>query len=391
LKTVNVHIYPSAFRFESRILKETKSIIKLNLASEVLILSAGEKDQLKHEFVSDGIWVHRIKSLFWWLPESRIRKIIFYLEFYVRAIFYGLTIRIDIINCHSLMVLPMSVILKRLKGAQLIYDPHELETERVGLAGVAQRVSKWVERNLIYSADAVIVVGDSISRWYASTYDLDNVYTVKNIPYNIQIDHSNLFRERFGIPESHQIFLYQGLVSDGRSINIYLKAFSKARPDQHLVIMGYGSQVTLVKQYAIDLANIHFHEAVEPSALLKYTCSADVGLSLIEDVCLSYYYCMPNKFFEYVIAEIPLIVSNFPDMAALVNQHDLGWAIAVSEDALNDTLRKLTTEELAIKKQSLKKAKHLFSWSSQEQIIAQVYRRLSEAKISQTKVFINRS
>lgn len=370
-------------------MKEANSIIKLGLASEVLILSSGERGQLRNEAVTDQIHVHRVKSFLWWLPDSRFSKALFYLEFYIRAILFGLSIRIDVINCHSLMVLPMSVILKSFKSAKLIYDPHELETERVGLKGYAQRLSKWVEKIFISSADSIIVVGDSIREWYSDAYGVENIHVMRNIPYNVGVERTDLLRTRFNLSDSDQIFLYQGLVSEGRGIELYLKSFSKARPDQHLVIMGYGDLEYLVKEYAGKFSNIHFHEAVRPERLLEYTCSADVGLSLIENVCLSYYYCLPNKFFEYIIAEIPMIVSDFPEMSRLVRQYDLGWAIAVREESLVSALETLSAGVLSEKKKNVRRAKPFFSWETEELVLSEVFGKvLKEREFSERRFFL---
>ena len=44
------------------------------------------------------------------------------------------------------------------------------------------------------------------------------------------------------------------------------------------------------------------------------TQQADLGIAPIQNVCLSYYYCAPNKVFEYLLGGIPVIGSNFPEL-----------------------------------------------------------------------------
>jgi len=50
---------------------------------------------------------------------------------------------------------------------------------------------------------------------------------------------------------------------------------------------------------------------------------------LIENLSTSYYYALPNKLFEYIMAEIPVIVSNLPQMKEVVEKFDVGFAIDV--------------------------------------------------------------
>lgn len=372
MEIINLHLYPSTFKFESRILKETNSIIKLNLASRIIILSAGEKGQLKDEPVTERIKVHRIIPFLNIFSDSKISKALFYVEFYIRALFFGVRQKINVINCHSLMMLPLAVFLKRIKYAKLIYDPHELETERLGLHGLGQKVSKWVERNLILACDATIVVSESILKWYSSSYQLQNIFLIRNTPHYFKTSKGNILRKKLGIPDEPLIFLYQGLINEGRSIELYLSAFSKMN-DHHLVIMGYGPLEPTVKHYAAKFSNIHFQPAVKPSEVLEYTQSADIGLSLIENCCLSYYYSLPNKFFEYIMAEVPLVVSNFPDMANLVKSLDIGWAVEVTEEGLFIAIKSITRDHLIVKKEKLKNVKNQFTWEIEEMTLIKIF------------------
>jgi len=372
MEIINLHLYPSTFKFESRILKETSSIIKLNLASRIIILSAGEKGQLKDEVITEQIKLHRIIPFLNIFSPSKISKALFYGEFYVRALFFGVRQKITVINCHSLMMLPVAVFLKRMKNAKLIYDPHELETERLGLHGLGQKISKWVERNLISACDATIVVSESILKWYSSSYQLKNIFLIRNAPHYFHTRKSNILREKLGIPDKQLIFLYQGLINEGRSIELYLNAFSKMEY-HHLVIMGYGPLEQMVKDYALKFSNIHFHPAVKPYEVLEYTQSADIGLSLIENCCLSYYYSLPNKFFEYIMAEIPLVVSSFPDMANLVESHDIGWAVDVNVEELIGAIKSITPGDLIVKKEKLRKVKSQFTWENEEIALIKIF------------------
>lgn len=375
MEIVNLHLYPSAFKFETRILKETNSIIKLKLASRIIILSAGEKGQLEDEVISEQIRLHRIIS---YLPAShgsKALKALFYIEFYIRAFLFGFSQKLNVINCHSLMMLPLAVLLKGIKKAKLIYDPHELETERLGLQGLGQRISKVLERRLISICNATIVVSESIFKWYSSTYDITNVFLIRNVPNYFKSDSSDILRNTFGIPHDEPIFIYQGLINEGRSIELYLSAFSKLE-HHHLVVMGYGPMTEMVKEHSLKYSNIHFQPGVKPSEVLKYTQGADVGLCLIENCCLSYYYSLPNKLFEYLMAEIPLVVSNFPDMASLVREHGIGWPINVTEEELTRVVKSISLDNILEKKAKLKIIKRQYSWEVEESKLQEIFRGL---------------
>ena len=89
---------------------------------------------------------------------------------------------------------------------------------------------------------------------------------------------------------------------------------------------------------------------------------ADVGLCMIEDCCLSYHLSLPNKFFEYISAGLPLIISPCPDQEEIVAACGNGWIVSGSESALTEFLDQLTREELQRKKIVASKSRSRFDW-----------------------------
>lgn len=91
---------------------------------------------------------------------------------------------LEVIHCHDLEPLPIAVQLKKITGAKLIYDAHELETERNGLKGIRKKLSQWQEQRLMPFVDHLITVSPSILDWYARRYRSIPVSLVRNIPQN---------------------------------------------------------------------------------------------------------------------------------------------------------------------------------------------------------------
>ena len=66
--------------------------------------------------------------------------------------------------------------------------------------------------------------------------------------------------------------------------------------------------------------------------------SADVGVALIENISLSDYYSLPNKFFEYVFSGLPVLVSDFPDISRVVKKYDLGVTTQLCRTAIIEAI-----------------------------------------------------
>ena len=60
-----------------------------------------------------------------------------------------------------------------------------------------------------------------------------------------------------------------------------------------------------------------------------YTASADIGLCIPENLGLSYFLSLPNKLFEYVAAGLPVIGSNFPEIANIIHE----WHVGLTAEA----------------------------------------------------------
>ena len=110
--------------------------------------------------------------------------------------------------------------------------------------------------------------------------------------------------------------------------------------------------------------------------MIPYAASADVGLSLIEDICLSYYYCLPNKLFECLMAGLPVIVSNLPEMAAIVRDFRVGEiAYDLTAAGIGDAVRRLLAVDSEALAANVCEAARRFSWETQEAEMIQSYRR----------------
>jgi glycosyltransferase involved in cell wall biosynthesis len=278
------------------------------------------------------------------------------------------------VNCHSVATLPLGVILSRKTGARLVYDAHELETETNGLNGIRKLMTKQVERALIGQADHCIFVGEAIEQWYVRKYGLHNTTVLYNCPPRRQIARTNYFRKKFSIDPSIPIFLYQGFIGEGRGVRNLVEAFSTLTRRVALVVMGYGPLSDWIIEESKRYRNIHYHPAVAPDCLLDFTAAADFGLSVIESTSLSYDYCMPNKLFEYIMANKPVLVSPTTEQSEFVRAHDIGEVAKDSSPAaLREGVLSLLQRDLATLHAALTRTAEEYCWEGQEEKLRAVY------------------
>jgi glycosyltransferase involved in cell wall biosynthesis len=378
---VNIHIYPSNIKNESRIFRITNSLIEAGIVKEIIIVGKGDGELNEHDRLDESrqIWrvpLSRFSKLHW-----KIRKVLRYIQWLRKIYSRFRKEKIGIVNCHSIFDLPLGAWLKRATGCMLIYDTHELETERNGLKGTLKKILKRIEKKYSKYTDHVFVVCDSIARWYREAYGLDNVTTIKNVPVKKQtVKRSKKIRDLLKVPEERILYIYQGGFLEGRGIPILLSVFSRSDIHDHIVFMGYGALAEEIKEFVRQHQNIHFLEAVPPGRVVEYTSGADVGFSLFENTSLSYYCSLPNKIFEYLVSGIPCIVSDFPEMSAFVTQYQSGWTTAVDEGSVYSLITEISRgrDMIRRKKQGITKVlqRDDLGWEHEHRKLIQVYKDL---------------
>ena len=147
--------------------------------------------------------------------------------------------------------------------------------------------------------------------------------------------------------------------------------------------MGYGmldELQILAKQHGVA-KRIHFMDAVSQEELLFWTASADVGIIPYQAVDLNNYYCSPNKLFEFMQAQLPILANDLPFLRQMIVEQNIGeiaefnspenYASAIS--AIFDNF----AEKKQIYKTHLIEAAKRYHWDIQGEKILKIYKDLT--------------
>lgn len=363
------------FKHDSRVLKESISLQKAGY--EVYVVALHEEPLAEFEKVQN-VNVHRVKFRIRRWSKYKLLKLIKYFELIYKVVKqYKYS---DIIHCNDINTLPIGVLIKKFfnRNVKIVYDAHEYETESNDFKGIQKILVKFIEKKLIKYADKVITVSNTIANEYVRLYGIEKPAVVLNTPPYKKINKKNIFRETLGIRENQTIFLYQGGFQKERGIEILLEAFKTFDNENAVIVfMGYGPLENLIKETSKEYKNIYYHPAVSPDILLDYTSSADFGIIFFEDTCLNHRYCLPNKIFEYFMAEIPVIVSNLYEMKRLVEAHNVGEvAVENTPCGFIKAVENISRKDYNLLVENVKKIKQKYNWQEQEKILLNVYKSL---------------
>lgn len=311
---------------------------------------------------------------------------VFYAEFNIRLFFLLLFAKCDILVSNDLDTLLPNYLISKIREKKIVYDSHEY------FCGVPElihrpRVQKcWrrIERFCVPGLPEIITVNHSIADLYDKEYPerKNKVRVVRNIPTS-QKPPVTETRHSLGLPEDKKLLILQGSgINVDRGSEELVSAMKMVDDNILLLIVGKGDAVPALKQQVKNdnlSDKVLFIDRVAPDKLFNYTYLADIGFSLDKDTNINYRFSLPNKIFDYMKAETPVIVSNLPEIAKVVREADIGLVIADHQPetiaaAINELLR---NEELLMKyKLNAKTAALVYTWENEEKVLEDIYRKL---------------
>lgn len=292
------------------------------------------------------------------------------LSFYIKYIWLIktglLSSRASVYFAEDIYTLPFAFIFGKIRRAKVYYDSRELFGHLAGLKEKRTRQRFWrmVEKFFISKVDHIIVTGKMDAEFIEEKYNVDNTIILRNLPRFYKPLVKADLHTKLGIDKSKKILLYQGVLLRGRGIEFIYDVLSKL-PNYVFLIVGGGEFEEYYKKLATGMGlieQVYFLGKVKIEDLPEITQAADVGIALVENLSLSYYYALPNKLFEYIMAEVPVIVSNLPQMKEVVEKFNVG--IALQPDNKKELLEAL--EKLDLDKQFYNKLKQNCKIASEE-------------------------
>ena len=376
-----IHLSDTDINNDSRILKEMNSLKEFCLINDLNLYGIGleEADQKNKKNSSNtdlDIYTCRRRISKFFTKIKSLKHAITFFELLFFALKNSFKNKPKIIHCHDTLVLPIGLVIKLFSGARLIYDAHELESNKNLQSTTNSLVTKFIEYIAWRYINLLISVSPSICKWYEENLGNKKNLTILNSPeIKKNYDHDNRsfeIRKKYGIHENECIFVYLGILGSGRGIEKYLDVFSREDVSSHLLFVGWGEYEELILSRASVNDNIHLHEAVTHTDVVSLVKECDYGLCMIESVSLSDHLCLPNKLFEYCFANLPVLASDLPELSRVINKYDFGVLCSNSSEEITKSVNEMSLKN---NNYSFKNIDDL-SWENQEKKLIKDYNNL---------------
>lgn len=298
---------------------------------------------------------------------------LFFAEFNLRLFFVLLFSKKDLLLSNDLDTLLPNYLVSILQKKKIVFDSHELFPEIPELLEKPFVKKCWsnLERFIVPKLKNNYTVCNSIADYYAEKYN-SNFKTILNLPTKKEIEFGAFPFET----ENKKIIIYQGAINVGRGLELMIDAMIFL-DNCIFVIIGDGDILEELKRKVNDqklTKKVIFLGKIAPKELYKLTSLADLGISFEEDLGLNYRFSLPNKIFDYIQAEVPILVSNLPEMKQIVTTYKVGEIIKTREPKkLANQIEEFLKKDYSV---ALKKVKIELVWENQEKKLLAIFNNL---------------
>jgi len=298
--------------------------------------------------------------------------------------------RAQVYHLHDPELLPWGVLLRALTRAKVVYDVHE-DYAKV----IAGRYRGRLRRNLVewcfhllewstaWTLSAVVAATDDIARHFPRRrtvvvrnypplelfplpkHEEDEKSSSKG-PYRLIVT-GGLTRIR-GIRE-----LVQAAALVGNEYDIRVKLLgrfeSKAFEEEIRVLPGF--------------ERVEYHEWVPYEEVPRHLVETQIGVVLFHPLP-NHINAMPNKLFEYMAAELPVIASNFPLWREIVEGNECGITVdPLDPSAIADAIQHLLNHP-ELRRRMGENGRQAFleryNWNTEAKTLLELYKRLMGSK-----------
>jgi glycosyltransferase involved in cell wall biosynthesis len=259
-----------------------------------------------------------------------------------------------------------------------LYDSHELFLEAgtaARLPGPMRAALGRLERRIARRASAVITVNRSIAGELARRYGVDPI-VVLNVPAGWRPAARDPFASELAL-EGRSVVLYHGAVSPGRGIEQLAEVAPRLPPDRVVVILGDGP---MQRDLALSAdapglrGRLFVHRAVPIADLPDWVGSAAVGVVVFQATTRNNVLATPNKLFDYLVAGVPVVASDFPEMRRILDE--VGGGVTCDpadtgalERAIDHLLSRSPDARAAERERLATMASERFGWPAQARLL----------------------
>lgn len=287
------------------------------------------------------------------------------MRIYIKAV----ELNADIYHFHDPELLPYGLKLKK-QGKKVIFDSHEDVPGQImdkvwipkPLRKIVSGLYRGYESHVVRKLDAVVAATPHIAKKFEGR--TKRVVTVNNYPKRDDIVfHDTPFIER------ESIICCAGGINENRGESIMRKAMKSV----------HGKLLIAGDHLVGKEGNIEYLGRLDREGVNDLYGRAVVGLCILKPI-ENYYYSQPIKMYEYMMAGIPFICSDFPRWRKVVEESGGGICVdPMDDDAIAQAINDLLSDRKKAQEMGRKGHNYVianYTWSNEEKTLVRLYQSI---------------
>jgi glycosyltransferase involved in cell wall biosynthesis len=285
----------------------------------------------------------------------------------------------DVYHAHDVDTLLPALLVGWWRQKPVVYDSHEYWCSKRPNEFISNLLIRWIERLGTPRCTHVFTVNRSIAERIAMHYRIAVPTVLMNVPADVAP-----LQPPTPLQDNQPVeLLYHGRYFAHRGLEPLITAMTLVKAPVHLTLRGNGTIELALRAQVESLglqSKVTFAPIVPMNQLVKTSTSCHIGIIPFE-LSSTFYLSLPNKLFEYMAAGLSILTNNLPEIAAIVNKHQIG-AIYDSDDPmiLAQAIDELASDRIRLEqyRQRAWRVYHEhFTWKEHQQVLLDVYAGLS--------------
>lgn len=258
-----------------------------------------------------------------------------------------------------------------------VVDFHEHPVSQYGWDPKWRKFYKliWALNNrIVQDADKFIFVSNGIKELMKKDFVIseNETFVVRSVPSYEEVSIEKCISDEISI-------VYVGNIVVERGLEKGIQMLGRLPEFYNLYIQGYGDYLYIETLRKIARQNscesrLHFIDPVPFRDIVKSISRFDFGYYVCENFGPQRDYSLPNKFFQYIMAGLCVITSNFNEISGLINEFKCGVIVASEEPSgIAETISKIDRVQLASYKNNSIQASKILCWENEEKELLQIF------------------
>lgn len=279
----------------------------------------------------------------------------------------------DVYHAHDVDTLLPALLVGWWHQKPVIYDAHEYWYNELHSQILSNSLIRWIERVGTPRCTHVFTVNRSIANWMAKHYLIAVPTVLMNVPANVPLQLPAPIAAQQPIE-----LLYHGGYFLHRGLESLIAAMALVKTPVHLTLRGDGAIESALRAQVEALGlqtKVTFSQPVLMRQLCQAALASHIGIMPYTKQVAEY--ALPNKVFEYMAAGLAILTNNLPEIAAIVDQHQIG-AIYNFDDptVIAQAIDELASDRIRLeqyRQRAWQVYYEYYTWKKHQQVLLDVY------------------